>query len=131
MAPRITKVFPGGNTGLGFFSFYDELSDPSARRIYVIKGGPGVGKSTFMRRIADEVIKLGQDAEFLCCASDNDSYDGVRFPDLGIIMLDGTAPHVVDPKNPGAVDTIIHPLWYSTMHTRGAFGSGRIGWRCL
>jgi len=25
-------------------------------------------------------------------------------------MIDGTAPHIVDPKNPGAVDENIHPL---------------------
>lgn len=45
-------LFPGGNTALGFFSFYDHiLPEEETRRMIISKGGPGVGKSTFMRRI--------------------------------------------------------------------------------
>ena len=43
-------LFPGGNTSLGFFSYYNNIiSQEEANRIFVIKGGPGVGKSTFMK----------------------------------------------------------------------------------
>jgi hypothetical protein len=42
------------------------------------------------------------------CSSDNGSLDGVCIPQVGIALMDGTAPHIVDPKNPGAVDQIIH-----------------------
>lgn len=106
---NIRHMFPGGNTPKGFFSFYNYiLAQEEARRIFVIKGGPGVGKSTFMKKAALELVERGYDVEFMHCSSDNGSLDGIVAPTLGIAMIDGTAPHVVDPKNPGAVDEIIH-----------------------
>ncbi|WP_018211731.1 PRK06851 family protein [Desulfitobacterium hafniense] len=106
--PVIRKMFPGGVTYLGFYSYYHYLADATARHIYVIKGGPGVGKSTFMKKIGEEMLKAGFDLEYHCCSSDNQSIDGIVIPELGIALLDGTAPHVVDPKIPGAVDEIIN-----------------------
>lgn len=105
---RLKKVFPGGNTSQGFYSFYDHIIEPDAARIFVIKGGPGVGKSTFMRKIGETMLDKGYDVEYHCCSSDNGSLDGLVIPALRVAMLDGTAPHVVDPKTPGAVDEIIH-----------------------
>jgi GTPase SAR1 family protein len=105
---RLIKVFPGGNTAYGFYSFYDHIIEPDAARIFVIKGGPGVGKSTFMRYIGEAMLKRGYDVEFHCCSSDNGSLDGVVIPSIRVALLDGTSPHIVDPKNPGAVDQIIH-----------------------
>lgn len=102
-------IFPGGNTSKGFFSYYDYiLPQTEANHIFCLKGGPGVGKSTFMRKIGDAMVKKGYDVEYLHCSSDNGSLDGVSIPKIGIALLDGTAPHVVDPKNPGAVDEIIN-----------------------
>lgn len=105
---KLKKVFPGGNTSRGFFSYYDYLIKPDATRILVLKGGPGVGKSTFMRYIGEQMLDKGYDVEYHCCSSDNGSLDGVCIPSIGVALLDGTAPHVVDPKNPGAVDEIIN-----------------------
>lgn len=105
---RLKKMFPGGNTSLGFYSFYDYIIGTDATRIFVIKGGPGVGKSTFMRKIGEAMLERGYDVEYHCCSSDNGSLDGVVIPAIRVAMLDGTAPHVVDPKNPGAVDEILH-----------------------
>ncbi|GAE89907.1 PRK06851 family protein [Acetivibrio straminisolvens] len=106
---RIRHMFPGGNTSQGFFSYYDYiLSQEEANRIICIKGGPGVGKSTFMKRVGEEMLELGYDIELMHCSSDNNSLDGVVIPSLKVALLDGTAPHVVDPKNPGAVDEIIN-----------------------
>lgn len=104
----IRRVFPGGNTGYGFHSFYHYMIKPDATRIFCIKGGPGVGKSTFMKSIGEHFQNQGYDIEYHCCSSDNGSLDGVVIPALEVALLDGTAPHVVDPKNPGAVDEIIH-----------------------
>jgi len=104
----VKRVFPGNNTPKGFYSFYDHIITPDATRILVIKGGPGVGKSTFMSKIAEAMVDRGFDIEIHHCSSDNDSVDGVVFPDIGVAIIDGTAPHVVDPKHPGAIDEIIH-----------------------
>jgi hypothetical protein len=102
-------MFPGGNTIKGFFSYYDYvLPQEDAKRIFILKGGPGVGKSTFMRKIGEGMCEHGFDTEYMHCSSDPDSLDGVVFPQKSIAMIDGTAPHVVDPKNPGAIDEIIN-----------------------
>lgn len=105
---RIKHVFPGNNTANGFHSFYDYIIPYDTTRIFIIKGGPGVGKSTFMRKIGEAMLERGYDIEFHHCSSDNGSLDGVVIPFIGIALIDGTAPHVVDPKNPGCVDEIIH-----------------------
>ena len=106
---REKHFFLGGNTPEGFYSYYDYLiSQENARRIYCIKGGPGTGKSTFMKKIADEVIKKGCDVEFAHCSSDPDSLDGIIIKPINIAFVDGTSPHIVDPKTPGAVDRILY-----------------------
>lgn len=105
---KVKMFFPGGNTCLGFYSFYDNIIEPDAKRIFIIKGGPGVGKSTFMRHIGEELRDLGYDLEFHWCASDNKSLDAVVIPALCIALVDGTAPHVYDPRNPGAVEEIVN-----------------------
>lgn len=104
---HIRRVFPGANTARGFVSFYDYLCFPRRERLFVMKGGPGVGKSTFMRSIGNALADEGFDIEFHNCSSDNGSLDGIYAPALGVGVLDGTAPHTVDPKHPGAIDEIV------------------------
>lgn len=105
---RVREFFPGGNTPLGFFSYYDHIIGPDATRIFLIKGGPGVGKSSFMKEIAAVLNEQGFNVELHHCSSDPASLDGVVFPQIRVAMIDGTSPHVVDPRNPGAVDEILH-----------------------
>lgn len=106
---NIRHMFPGGNTPRGFYSYYDYiLPQKSAERILILKGGPGVGKSTFMKKIGFEMHKTGYDVEFMHCSSDPNSLDGVVIPKIKTAIIDGTKPHIVDPKNPGAVDEIIN-----------------------
>ncbi|KXG77776.1 PRK06851 family protein [Thermotalea metallivorans] len=104
----IKRVFPGGNTAKGFFSYYDNIIGTEATRIFIIKGGPGVGKSSFMKKIGCEMAEKGYDVEFHQCSSDNGSLDGIVIPELKIAIIDGTAPHVVDPKHPGGIDEILN-----------------------
>ncbi|SHH29757.1 hypothetical protein SAMN02745221_02108 [Thermosyntropha lipolytica DSM 11003] len=105
---KIRHVFPGGNTCQGFYSFYDYMVSPQVQRKFVLKGGPGVGKSTFMKKMGEDFYKQGFDIEYHWCSSDNNSLDGVVIGNHQFCFLDGTAPHIVDPKFPGAVDEIIN-----------------------
>lgn len=106
---KIRHLFPGNNTTEGFFSFYKYiLSQKDAKRIFCMKGGPGTGKSSFMKKIGNHFGNLGYTIEFHHCSSDPASLDGVVIKELNVAILDGTSPHVVDPVHPGAVDEIIN-----------------------
>ncbi|MBS4534459.1 ATP-binding protein [Clostridium sp. D2Q-14] len=104
----VRDLFPGGNTSEGFYSYYDYIIEKDANRIFILKGGPGVGKSSLMKNIGKEFIDRGYDLEYHHCSSDDYSIDSITIPKLKVAMIDGTAPHIVDPKNPGAVDEIIN-----------------------
>lgn len=101
--------FPGSNTPRGFFSRFDQILSPEKRkRVLVLKGGPGVGKSTFMRRIGEHFAAQCPTSEYFHCSSDPHSLDAVCFPESGVYLVDGTAPHIVDPSLPGAADGIVN-----------------------
>ena len=100
-------VFPGSNTPSGFFSFYKE-GLKGLERVYILKGGPGTGKSTLMRKIGIAMLERGYDVEFWQCSSDNDSIDGVIIPGISLAVIDGTPPHNLDPTYPGAVEEIVN-----------------------
>lgn len=101
--------FPGGNTADGFYSFYDYMiNKKTANRIFCMKGGPGTGKSSLMKKIAKHYSDKGYSIEYHHCSSDNNSLDGVVIEELGVCILDGTAPHIVDPKYPIAIDEVLN-----------------------
>ncbi len=107
MAGKILNYFAGGNTAKGFHNLYDSNLQ-GLERIYILKGGPGTGKSSLMKKIGNEWVEKGFDVEFLHCSSDNDSVDGVIIRGLKVGIVDGTAPHVIEPKAPGAVEQYIN-----------------------
>lgn len=100
--------FAGGNTACGFYScFEDILPAPKRKRMFYLKGGPGVGKSTLMKRAAAYAKGRGLQTELFHCSSDPDSLDGLCLPQRGLALMDGTAPHVYDPAVPAARDTLL------------------------
>lgn len=101
--------FPGNNTPLGFFSYYKYiLGQREANKIVCIKGGPGTGKSTFMKQIAESFALLGEDIDYLHCSAAENSFDGIVLKSRKVALIDGTSPHTTDPVTPGAVDKIIN-----------------------
>ena len=107
MAGKILNYFAGGNTARGFYSLY-ESNLKELTRLFILKGGPGTGKSSLMKKIGNEWLEKGYDIEFLHCSSDNNSIDGVIIPKLQAGIVDGTAPHVIEPKAPGAVEEYVN-----------------------
>ena len=102
------RFFAGGNTAQGFFSCFNHiLPEPERKRMFYLKGGPGVGKSSMMKRVAASLEEAGHEVEYFHCSSDPESLDGISAPALGFAMMDGTAPHVYDPAVPGARDTLL------------------------
>lgn len=103
------QYFLGANSPAGFYSLYDQLIVPeTARAIYILKGGPGCGKSTLMRAVARQLEQAGAACEYILCSGDPDSLDAVVLPQLGTALVDGTAPHVVEPKYPGVVESYVN-----------------------
>jgi len=102
-------LFPGAMGPEGFISCFDQLIEASVlRRRLILKGGPGVGKSTFMRRIHAALCDGETPSTLYFCSGDPDSLDAVALPQAGLLILDGTSPHIVDPQIPGARDSLIN-----------------------
>lgn len=101
--------FLAANSGQGFYSKFSESYDAhDGWKAYVIKGGPGTGKSSLMKYIAQKALILGIKVEICPCSSDPKSLDAVIFPTIKKVILDGTAPHVVEPKYPAVCEQIIN-----------------------
>ena len=101
---QVTNFFVGANSGEGFQNLFPEMVDlEDTYDLMVLKGGPGVGKATFMREIGRSMEQAGTPVEYLWCSGDPDSLDGVVLPELRCAVVDGTAPHVMEPKYPAAM----------------------------
>jgi len=101
------EYFLGANTGGGFYSLYDNfLKDGDF--LYILKGGPGCGKSTFMRRIGQAAEEAGYTVEYILCSGDPSSLDGVYITDLGVAFADGTAPHVLEADFPAVQSNYVN-----------------------
>ena len=102
------RFFAAANTGVGFLSRFHEIFDPKKHdEIYIIKGGAGTGKSTFMKRLGEEAERRGFLPEYYYCSSDIHSLDGLVIREIDVCVLDGTAPHVTEARYPGAVETVL------------------------
>ncbi|MBQ1603019.1 MAG: hypothetical protein II079_04035 [Oscillospiraceae bacterium] len=92
----LAHIFLGANSSEGFYSLYDQLLTARLDDLLILKGGPGCGKSSFMRRVAEALTEAGEEAIFIHCSGDPVSLDGVIFPALRTALVDGTSPHVLD-----------------------------------
>lgn len=96
--------FMGALGPKGFKGYFDWLDTQEQVPLYLIKAGPGCGKSTLMSRLA-QASPLP--VERIHCSSDPDSLDGVIFAQPRAAIIDATAPHVVEPAYPGAVQQVV------------------------
>ncbi len=101
--------FLAANSGEGFISLFNELYNPrEGWKLYIIKGGPGTGKSSLIRKICQKADEKGYFSNKIICSSDPDSLDGAIIPELKIAICDGTSPHIMDPVFPGVSETIVN-----------------------
>lgn len=92
--------FFGAATSEGAFDYVENLTTELDRR-YFIKGRPGTGKSTFLKRIAESAVAAGFTAEAYHCAFDPNSLDMVILRELNLCVFDSTPPHEYFPSRPG------------------------------
>lgn len=91
--------FLGAATPEGAKDFVPQLTDGLKR--WFLKGRPGTGKSTLLRKVASEAAARGFDAEVYRCGFDPDSVDMVIVRELGFAIFDSTAPHEYFPERDG------------------------------
>ncbi len=107
-ANHAAHYFAAGNTENGFVSSFESVFDRRGLdRIYILKGGPGVGKSTLMTKTALNAERRGKEVLYYHCSSDPASLDGILIPEEGMAVVDGTAPHVFDPVCAGVKEIIV------------------------
>lgn len=106
---KIKHYLASANTGERFINQFNSILD-SERLGYtfVLKGGPGTGKSTLMKKIGEHFTEKNYEVEYFHCSSDFNSLDGVRIVELNICVLDGTAPHTFDISFPQVDGEIVN-----------------------
>lgn len=105
------QYFLGANSPRGFYSLYDQLIPiETASAVYILKGGPGCGKSTLMRKVAHAAEEAGVPVEYILCSGDPASLDAVILPALGVALVDGTAPHAAAPLGHFVASRVPPPL---------------------
>ena len=106
------QCFIASNSCEGFQNYLPTaLAAAPVDRLFMIKGGPGTGKSHFMRVVARRARERGYAVTEYLCSSDPASLDGLRLTKEGAPTLgfwDGTPPHALDPVLPGAMDEILN-----------------------
>ncbi len=108
MVHAAVRFFAGVATPAGYKNGLVDLYRPEEGwRVYLIKGGPGTGKSTLLRRSYEHFLAAGVEGEVFCCSADPDSLDGVRFPAKKLCIFDATAPHALEPRYWGACEQLV------------------------
>lgn len=98
-AGRSVHRFFGAASVNGTVCYIPQLTEELSKR-YFIKGRPGTGKSTFLKKIAAAAVERGFFAEIYHCSLDPNSLDMLILRQLGICLFDSTAPHEFFPSRP-------------------------------
>ena len=65
-----TRYFLSALTGAGYYALHRQFLRPPERYFCILKGGPGCGKSTFLKRVGDAGHAAGLAVVWLHCAGD-------------------------------------------------------------
>ena len=106
MPGKVLNYYAEGNTSRGFYCLY-ESNLQGLDKIFILKGGPGTGKSTLIRSLADEWLNKDYDVEILNSARENGSVDGVIIPKLKVAVVNGKEDAAIKAKLPGVIEQYI------------------------
>jgi len=107
MRGKVRYVLTSSNTSHGFRTFLPELLQGVAK-VFVLKGAPGTGKSTFIRLLGESFSDQGYEVEFWVSADDPVSPEGVFIPQLKAAVVNGSLSSPIDPSYPGVTGDIIY-----------------------
>lgn len=103
----VRYVFTSSYTSQGFYTFIPELIN-GLKKVYILKGAPGTGKSTFIRLLGEMMSEQGGEVEFWISAMDSVTPDGIYLPQFEIAVVNGSLPVSIDPRYPGVREHIIN-----------------------
>lgn len=107
---KTPHYFAASNSSKGFLSYFgDVFGERDVKRIYVLLGGPGSGKSTMMKKLASVSEKEGYTTERIHCSSSPFSLDGVIVKEKCVAVIDGTNPHTYEMSHPGVREIVVDP----------------------
>ncbi len=86
------KRFFGTSTVDVPVNYIDDLTESLNKRCF-IKGRPGTGKSTFLKKLSKALKDRSFDVEEYYCSFDKNSLDMVVSRELSFCVFDSTAPH--------------------------------------
>lgn len=105
---NFNHFFASANTALGFQNNFKYINNENKKGYqYILKGGPGTGKSTLLKTIGKHFEKKGENVEYFHCSSDPKSLDGIRLVRKNISIVDGTAPHTTEASIPKVKNEIV------------------------
>ncbi len=95
--------FLGANSARGFRSFGDGvLCESRDSSVFYLYGGPGTGKSSFLKKVRETAENKKIAYELYYCSSDPESLDGIRLLSADgrrcVSVVDATAPHARAPR---------------------------------
>ena len=107
---KVLRYFLGANSPRGYVSRFDQLGEPGEWRCWLVKGGPGCGKSTLMAQVSRAMEPHCGTIEEILCTGSPHSLDAVIFPQHRLAIADATPPHALEPRYPGAYERVVS-LW--------------------
>ncbi|WP_253896124.1 nucleotide kinase [Solibacillus sp. R5-41] len=102
---KLTHRLLGTLTPAGARDTVQSITQNLEKRLF-IKGYPGTGKSSMMKKIANEALQRGYDVQLVWCGLDSNSIDMVILPELKFCIFDSTEPHVYFPEKNRSGDEI-------------------------
>ncbi len=103
--------FAGGNSPSGYKPLPGGIfRETDFEKLYILKGGPGTGKSTLIAEVGQRAAAGGARVVFYACGSDSGSFDGIviEHGEHRIGVLDGTPPHAQEPLYPGVLGEYVN-----------------------
>lgn len=107
MRGKVRYVLTSSYTSQGFYTFLPDLLQ-GIPKLYILKGAPGSGKSTFIRLLGESFSDQGYEVEFWVSAADPVSPEGVLIPQLKAAVVNGSLAYPIDPRYPGLTGDIIY-----------------------
>ncbi|RHW40199.1 nucleotide kinase [Lysinibacillus yapensis] len=90
----------GTLTPAGARDYVQSITQNLEKRLF-IKGYPGTGKSSMMKKLAEVALERGFDVQTIWCGLDSKSVDMVILPELKWCIFDSTEPHEYFPERAG------------------------------